>query len=68
MYQADGKPIRYADLVGISGTDEMDGGPPYAARYITEETDPYKLPSMELNKLIHGYDAFRFYLSQALEE
>ena len=68
MYQADGKPIRYADLVGIPGTDEVDNGPPYSTRYITEETDPYKLPSMELDKLIHDYDAFKFYLCQALDE
>ena len=66
MYQADGKPIRYGDLVGVSGTDEPDGGPPYAARYITEDTDPYKIPSMELEKLIYNYDDFRFYLVKAL--
>ena len=66
MYQADGKPIRYADLVGVSGADEPDGGPPYAARYITEDTDSYKIPSMELEKLIYDYDDFRFYLAKAL--
>ena len=68
MYQADGKQIRYADLVGISRPDEMDGGPPCSARYITEETDPYRIPSMELEKLIYDYDAFSAYLSQALDE
>lgn len=68
MYQADGNPIRYADLVGISGPDEIDGGPPYSARYITEKTDPYRIPSMELVKLIYDYTAFRFYLNQALDE
>ena len=65
MYQADGKPIRYADLVGISGTDEIDEGPPSSARYITEETDPYRIPSMELGKLIYDYDAFRAYLGRS---
>src|SRR5207249_781488 len=33
-YQADGKTTRYADLVGVPGPDEADGGPPHAARYI----------------------------------
>jgi len=68
MYQADGEPIRYTDLVGISGADETDGGPPYSARYITENTDPYRIPSMELQQLINGCDAFKRYLSQALDE
>ncbi len=67
IYQADGKPTRYADLVGIPGSDEKDGGPPYSARYITEETDPYKIPSMELEELIHDFDDYRFYLSQAID-
>ena len=61
-YQADGGEIRYADLVGVCGPDESDGGPPCAARYITEQTHPYRLPSMELEYLIYGYDAFRSYL------
>lgn len=65
-YQADGKPIRYADLVGVSGEDEADGGPPNAARYITRETPPYRLPSMELQALIHTPEAFRAYLEGAL--
>jgi len=67
MYEADGKPVRYADLVGIPGDDEADGGPPHAARYITREIDPYRLPSMELEQLIYGYDAFRRYLEGALD-
>ena len=67
MYSADGKAIRYADLVGIPGADENDGGPPYSSRYITIDTDPFKLPSMELEKLIYEYDAFKAYLSQALQ-
>ncbi len=67
MYEADGKPIRYADLVGIAGDDEADGGPPYAARYITKEVDPYRLPSMELEYLLYDYSAFRQYLAGALD-
>ncbi len=66
MYLADGEKTRYADLVGIPGDDEKDGGPPYAARYITKETPPYKLPSMELEYLIYKYDAFKRYLEDAL--
>ena len=66
-YQVDGKPMRYAELVGAPGDDEPDGGPPAAARYITEESDPYRLPSMEFQHLIHSTDAFRRYLEGALE-
>ena len=67
-YTADGKPIRYADLVGIPGPDEADGGPPSAARYITMESHPYRLPSMELQQLVHEPAAFRSYLEGALVE
>jgi hypothetical protein len=59
--------MRFADLVGVSGTDELDGGPPFAARYITRQTHPYRLPSMELECLIYEYDAFRSYLRGAFE-
>ena len=65
-YRADGKSIRYADLVGITGADEADGGPPHAARYITKNSDPYRLPSMEIQALIHDPEAFRHYLDGAL--
>ena len=65
-YEADGRPIRYADLVGVPGADEADGGPPHAARYITSESPPYRLPSMELQRLIYEPDAFRHYLEGAL--
>ena len=65
-YQVDGKTTRYADLVGVPGPDETDGGPPHAARYITRESDPYRLPSMEINALIFAPDAFRRYLEGAL--
>ena len=47
-YNTDEGEIRYADLVGILGDDEADGGPPHAARYITADTDPHCLPSMDL--------------------
>ena len=67
MYEADGQPIRFAELAGVAGPDEADGGPPVAARYITEATDPYRLPSMELGQLIVEYPAFRAYLTQAME-
>ena len=65
-YQADGKPIRYADLVGVEGEDEPDGGPPAAARYITRDTPPHRLPSMELQRLLYEPEAFRAYLRGAL--
>ena len=67
-YQADGKPIRYAELAGVSEPDEADGGPPHSTRYITERTNPYRLPSMELQGLINHPDAFRKYLEGALAD
>ena len=66
-YSVDGEPVRYADLVGVEGPDEADGGPPHAARYITRDSDPYRLPAMEIQALIHEPDAFRRYLEGALE-
>jgi len=65
-YQADGKEVRYADLVGAAGADEPDGGPPFAARYITKDTPAYRLPSMEFQALIYTPEAFRQYLEGAL--
>lgn len=68
VYQVDGAEMRYAELVGVEGPDEPDGGPPHAARYITEDSPRYRLPSMELQALIHQEQAFRKYLEGALEE
>ena len=66
-YQVDGETMRYADLVGVDGPDEEDGGPPMAARYITKDSPPYRLPSMEIQRpLIYDTDAFRRYLEGAL--
>jgi peptidoglycan/xylan/chitin deacetylase (PgdA/CDA1 family) len=66
VYQVDGQEMRYADLAGVEGDDEPDGGPPAAARYITRDSDPYRLPSMEFQALIHEPAAFRAYLEGAL--
>ncbi|MCH2202555.1 MAG: polysaccharide deacetylase family protein [Fuerstiella sp.] len=65
-YQVDGRSIRFAELIGIDGPDEADGGPPHAARYITRTSNPYRLPSMEIQGLIHSPSAFRSYLEGAL--
>jgi len=66
-YDADGKKIRFAELAGIDAPDEEDGGPPMAARYITKETHPYRLPSVEIqSSLIATVSAFRRYLEGAL--
>ena len=67
QYQADGKKVRYAEMVGVEGDDEADGGPPMAARYIRRDTPPYLLPSMEFqSSLMHRTEAFRAYLEGAL--
>ena len=65
-YQVGGRPMRYAELVGARGPDRDDGGPPDSARYITRESDPYRLPAMELQRLIHSPEAFRAYLESSL--
>ena len=68
-YQADGKTVRYADLVGVDGDDETDGGPPLAARYVTQQTPAYRLPSMEIQRsLIYTPEAFRTYLEGAIAD
>ena len=62
-YQADGEEIRLADLLGIEGDDESDGGPPMASRYITRDSHPHRLPSVEIQRdLIYRPEAFRTYL------
>jgi peptidoglycan/xylan/chitin deacetylase (PgdA/CDA1 family) len=65
--EIDGTVERYADFVGVTGPDETDGGPPHAVRYISRSTPRFRLPSMELERLIYEPDAFRQYLMRALE-
>jgi peptidoglycan/xylan/chitin deacetylase (PgdA/CDA1 family) len=67
MVEADGRPLRFAELAGVAGPDQADGGPPHAARYVTEGTDAFRLPSMEIEALIFEFDAFRRYLEGARE-
>jgi peptidoglycan/xylan/chitin deacetylase (PgdA/CDA1 family) len=67
-YNVDGRTMRYADLVGAPGDDEPDGGPPHAARYITRDSNPYRLPSMEFQALLYEPAAFRAYLERALAD
>jgi peptidoglycan/xylan/chitin deacetylase (PgdA/CDA1 family) len=67
-YDTENGKIRYADLVDVPGKDELDGGPPCAARYITKQSHPYRLPSMELEYLIFEYKDFRRYLQEALPD
>ncbi|HEY8171954.1 MAG TPA: polysaccharide deacetylase family protein [Dehalococcoidia bacterium] len=59
--------VRFAELAGIEGEDESDGGPPLAARYITKDTHPYRLPAMDFEYLVYEYDAFTAYLNGADE-
>jgi peptidoglycan/xylan/chitin deacetylase (PgdA/CDA1 family) len=67
QYNMDGKPVRMADVMGVSGADEADGGPPKASRYITRDSNSYRLPSMDTNYLIHDVDPFRRYLEEAYQ-
>ena len=64
--EIDGKIERYADFVGAVGPDEADGGPPFVSRYITRHTPLFRVPSMELERLIYEPEAFRQYLEGAL--
>lgn len=64
-YDVDGRKMRFAELVGVDGDDEADGGPPYAARYATAESDPYRLPSVDLQQMIRNADEFRRYFEMA---
>jgi peptidoglycan/xylan/chitin deacetylase (PgdA/CDA1 family) len=51
-----------AEVLGVDGPPEADGGPPDAARYITRATDAYRLPSMELEYLLTTEAAVERYL------
>ena len=66
-YNTDEGVVRFAEIVGESGEDEEDGGPPYDSRYITDDSDPFRLPSMELQYLIYEFDAYQKYLEGALK-
>jgi len=67
QYNMDGEPARMADVMGVTGADEADGGPPKASRYITRNSNPYRLPSMDTNYLIHDVGPFRRYLEEAYQ-
>jgi peptidoglycan/xylan/chitin deacetylase (PgdA/CDA1 family) len=67
LYQVDGEQMRVAELIGVEGADEADGGPPMAARYIQRDTPTYRLPSIEIQSpLLHTEEAFRAYLDGAV--
>ena len=66
-YEVDGRTIRYAEYVGSDEPNDGDGGPPMSTRYITEESNPYRLPSMELqSSLMYESESFRRYFEEAL--
>jgi len=66
FYHVDDRKVRLAEMLGCDLPDEPDGGPPMRVRYITRETNPYQLPSVEFNYLNYELDAFRAYLEGAL--
>ena len=66
-YQVDGEKMGVAELLGVEGDDEADGGPPMAARYIERDTPANRLPSVEFQSpLLHSTEQFRAYLEGAL--
>ena len=66
-YQANGTEVRFADLVNVGGADEVDGGPPNAARYVTRATPAHRLPAMDLQRLVWEDAAYRAFLLGSLE-
>ena len=69
MYESGGNVIRFADLAGSTEPDDPDGGPPMSTRYITKNTHPYRLPSVEIQgPLIATVAAFRRYLEGAVSQ
>ncbi len=71
---ADGRRTAVAELMGVGGTDEVDGGPATATRYITVgkstlQSNHYRLPAMEIcSGLMNQLDQYRNYLLGALAE
>lgn len=71
-FLADGQRTAVAQLMGIDGADEADGGPAKAARYITvgkntRQSHRYRLPGMEIcGCLMNDLDQYRSYLLGAL--
>ena len=57
-----GNEVSVSSLMGLDGPDEADGGPPFESRYITEQTNFYRIPSMELEYLLSSDEAFEHYL------
>ena len=72
-FLADGQRTAVADLMGVEGEDEDDGGPAKAARYITVgnssmQSHRYRLPGMEIcGCLMNELDQLRHYLLGGLE-
>ena len=67
-YEVDGRTIRYAEYVGSDEPNDADGGPPMSVRYITEQSNPYRLPGMELqSSLMYEPESFRRYFEEALD-
>ena len=70
---ADGQRTSVAALMGVSGLDEgstckEDGGPAKVARYITLQSNRYRLPAMEIcSGLMNELDQYQNYLLGALE-
>ena len=65
--EVNGSVARYAEFMGSTEADEVDGGPPNYLRYITRQTPRFKLPAMELEGLIFEPDAFQRYLIGSLK-
>jgi peptidoglycan/xylan/chitin deacetylase (PgdA/CDA1 family) len=65
-FDTDAGRVRIGEFAGVAGDDESDGGPPIVARYIGEDTHPYRLPSMDMEYLAYAHDAFRRYLEGAV--
>ena len=54
--------VSESEILGFPDTVEVDGGPAFEARYITEHTNFYRIPSMELEYLLASDEAFKRYI------
>lgn len=75
-YLVNGELMPFSEFVQVYGNAEKDGGPPFQSRYVTKASNPYRLPSMELDRcentrmkgLVYEEANFEKYLIDSLEE
>ena len=54
-----GKEVPVGEILGAGAVLEAAGGPPMETRYLTRESDPYRIPSLDTNNLVFTSEAMR---------